>query len=120
VRRLSETTKRKKSPTRKEGKLAADKISKKPEKIKVSSKAVSKKMVKRETKKKPKRAKIELEKHLTVAQEQAILTSFFRGEAVASVQSRYRKSLRDEIGNLKNAFEAGEFFFKDGIWQLVS
>jgi len=86
-----------------------DKISKKPEK-----------MVKRETKKKPKRAKIELEKHFTVAQEQAILTSLFRGETVASVQSRYRKSLRDEIGNLKNAFEAGEFFFKDGVWQLVS
>jgi hypothetical protein len=117
---LSEPTKRKKSSTRREGKPATDKISKKPEKIRVSSKAVRKKMAKRETKKKPKRAKIELEKHLTVAQEQAILTSFFRGETIGSVQSRYRKSLRDEIRNLKNAFEAGEFFFKDGVWQLVS
>ncbi len=117
---MSEPTKRKKSSTRREGKLATDKISKKPEKIRVSSKAVRKKMTRRETKKKPKRAKIELEKHPTVAQEQTILTSFFRGETVGSVQSRYRKSLRDEIRNLKNAFEAGEFFLKDDVWQLVS
>ena len=117
---MSEPTKRKKSPTRREEKLATNKISKKPEKIRVSSKAVRRKVAKRETKKKPKRAKMELEKHLTIAQEQAILTRFFRGETVGSVQSGYRKSLRDEIRNLKNAFEAGEFFLKDGVWQLVS
>jgi len=117
---LSEPTKRKKSPTRREEKLATNKISKKPGKMRVSSKAVRKKMAKRETKEKPKRAKIELEKHLIVAQEQAILTSFFRGETLGRVQSRYRKGLRDEIRNLKNAFEAGEFFLKDGVWQLIS
>jgi hypothetical protein len=117
---LSEPTKRKKSPTRREGKLAPNKVSKKPEKISVSPKDVRKKMAKRETKEKLKRAKMELEKHLTLAQEHAILTSFFRGETLGSVQSRYRKGLRDEIRNLKNAFEAGEFFLKDGVWQLVS
>ena len=120
MKKVSEPTKLKKSPTRREGKLATNKISKKPEKIRVSSKAVRKKVAKRETKKKPKRAKMELEKHLTVAQEQAILTSFFRGETLESVQRRYIKGLGDEIRNLKNAFEAGEFFFKDGVWQLVS
>jgi hypothetical protein len=117
---LSRPTKRKKSPTRREGKPATSKISKKPGKIRVSSKALRKKMAKREIKKKPKRAKIELEKHLTLGQEQAILSRFFRGETLGSVQSRYRKGLRDEIRSLKNAFEAGEFFLKDGLWQLVS
>lgn len=102
-----EPTGQRKSPTRREGRRATNKR----RKIRTPLEG---------RRKKPKKAKKEIRKHLTVAQEQAILSRFFLGETLKSVQSSYIKGLRDEIRNLKNAFEAGEFLFKDDIWQLVS
>jgi hypothetical protein len=53
-------------------------------------------------------------------EEQAILSRFSTGEGFREVQERYRDEVRDEIRNLKNAFDAGEFEFKAGVWLLVS
>ena len=97
-----------------------DRRTKKPVKISTPSKAIITKVTKRETKKKQKKVKKKARERLTVAQEQVILTRFSRGETLESVQRRYIKGLGDEIRNLKNAFDAGEFLLKDGVWQLVS
>lgn len=59
-------------------------------------------------------------KRVAPEEEQDILTRFSRGETLRQVGSRYRKEIRDEIRNLRRAFEAGEFVSKDGVWQLVS
>jgi len=60
------------------------------------------------------------ERHLTPKEEQEILTRFSKGEALAQVAKSYEKSLSEEIANLKRAFDAEEFLFKDGVWQLAS
>lgn len=61
-----------------------------------------------------------LKKRVTPEEEQDILTRFSRGETQRQVESKYCREIREEIGNLKKAFEAGEFVSKDGVWQLVS
>ncbi len=60
------------------------------------------------------------EPHLTPNEEQEILTRFSKGEAIVRVSKSYKKSLYEEIANLKRAFDAEEFLLKDGVWQLAS
>jgi len=71
-------------------------------------------------KKKSARVRKKKRERLTSKQEQDVLTRFSRGETLRHVQSIYRRGLHREILNLKKAFEAEEFFFKDGVWQLMS
>ena len=71
-------------------------------------------------KKKPARIRKKKQERLTSEQEQDALTRFSRRETLKHIQSIYGKGLQKEILNLKKAFEAEEFLFKDGAWQLVS
>lgn len=69
---------------------------------------------------KAKPAKARKRERLTRREEQAILMRLSRGESLGEVQKRFKEGVRDEISNLKKAFEAGEFEFKAGVYQLVS
>jgi hypothetical protein len=57
---------------------------------------------------------------LTERQEQEILTRFSESETLEQVARSFEKELHEQIHHLKKAFDAGEFAYKHGLWQLVS